>query len=67
MSKAISSLQGMRKLGKWAKIKSQTPKKILKMSLLYYYNRVVDSFLNKVEMLKDKFFLTLSKADLIDT
>ena len=66
ISEATSSSQGVWQLAKWARTKSQSPRKVSKMSTLSHNSHVATTFEEKADMLKDKFFPPSPEADLMD-
>ena len=66
ISKATESPLGIWKLARWAKDRSQKPREIPKMPPLRYEGQTAETFEEKAEMLKAKFFPPPPPADLSD-
>ena len=66
IEKVTGDSQGLWRLAKWAREKSQSPREIPKMPPLKYGDQVAHTFEEKIDMLKEAFFSSSSSANLID-
>jgi hypothetical protein len=66
IEKTIDTLTSLWQLAKWAKNKSHLSWEILKMLILKFNDRTIDTFEKKVDMFKNVFFSTSFLINLID-
>jgi hypothetical protein len=66
IEKTIDIFTNLWRLAKWAKDKNHLLRKILKMLILKFNDRTIDTFEKKINMFKNVFFSTSSSIDLID-
>ena len=66
IEKVTGDSQGLWRLAKWAREKSQSPREIPKMPPLKYGDQVAHTFEEKIDMLKEAFFPPPPSANLTD-
>jgi hypothetical protein len=66
IEKTIDISRSLWRLVKWAKDKNHLFREILKMFILKFNDRMIDTFKKKIDMFKNDFFSASSSIDLID-
>ncbi len=66
IEKTIDISTNLWRLAKWTKDRNHLSRKILKMLILKFNDRTIDTFEKKIDMFKNVFFSTSSSIDLID-